>query len=199
MTEENKDPVGTQPEVASGTPEKKEKEVVAYDSYRKAVSEKKSYQDRAAAAEAKLKEYEQQELQAKGKYEELVSSLKEENSRLKNDLTNERKSYYWSKVENAVKTKAVEAGCVNPDKLLRLVDENSLKALEVDDKWNVSDKDLEFLIAEAKKENDFLFKKKSANVVDGVPVDTPNVARQKPVKKLTNEELREQYKASFRH
>lgn len=189
----NQDPVGAQSDSTSGKAEKKE-DVVKYETYRKLLGEKKARDERLGQMEAKLKEYEQRDLENKGKHEEVISSLREQVRNLQGEVAKRDEAYVMSRVEGAIKTKALEAGCLNPDKLLRLLDREKITSLEVNDRYEVSSQDVDFLVSEAKKENNFLFKKSKANVVDGDPVGEPKVALAKPVEKMTNEELEAEIK-----
>lgn len=195
MKESNQDPVGTQEQSeASGKPEKKQEDKVAYETYRKVLTEKKARDQQLSEMEQRLQEYEQRELERKGEFEGLISNLREENKNLKDKISQRDKAYIMSKVNNAIKTKAVEAGCKNPDKLLRLIEPERINSLEVDDQFNVDTKSVEYLVNEAKKENDFLFKQQRANVQDGNPVDRPVVSEDKKVKDMSIDEIKDLYK-----
>lgn len=192
MEQNQEVPVGVQSK-ASGSTEKKE-DVVKYETYKKVLAEKKARDERLSAMEARLKEYEQRDLESKGKHEEVISSLRDQVRNLQGEVAKRDKAYVMSKVEGAIKTKALAAGCLNPDKLLRLLDGDKINSLEVNDRYEVSEQDVDFLVSEAKKENEFLFKKSRANVVDGDPVGQPKIALAKPVEKMTNEELEAEIK-----
>lgn len=191
MEQTNEVPVGAQSNSASGEPEKKE-DVVKYETYKKVLAEKKSRDERLSQMETKLKAYEQRDLEHKGNYEEVVTSLREQVSDLQTQVKSRDEAYVMSKVESAIKTKALEAGCVNPDKLMRLLDNERIRSLEVNDKYEVSAQDVDYLITEAAKDNDFLFKKSKANVVDGSPVDKPYQAAEKSVDKMSQNELEDE-------
>lgn len=198
MEETNQDPVGTETKTSGKVEADQSNDTVAYETYRKVLSEKKSRDERLGQMEARLKEYEQRDLESKGKYEELLSNLREENKSLRDEVGKRDRAYIMSKVHSAIKTKALEEGCRNPDKLMRLIDEERIRSLEVDQNYNVSLKDVEMLVNEAKRDNDFLFKRDRPNVADGTPVDKPVVQGAKPISKMSNEELAEAYKATYR-
>lgn len=200
MEEKSQDPVGTEEtQTASGEPQKSQEDKVAYESYRKLLNEKKSRDQRLQEMEQKLKSYEESELERKGEFEKLLSQLKEENSKLKSTLQEKDRKYIMNKVHSAIKEKAVAAGCKAPDKLLRLLDDDKVNGLEVDDNYNVVESSVEYLINEAKKENDFLFKRSNANVQDGNPVSEPVVKTpESDLSKLSMEQLEELYKKSYK-
>ena len=198
METSTQDPVGTQNPAASGASEKKDQDMVAYQTYQKVLQEKKARDERLAEYEAKLKQYEQSDLERKGQYDSLISQLKEENNKLKQTVSERDRAYIMSKVNSAIATKALEAGCRNTDKLLRLIDKEKIESLEVDENYNVDMRSVEFLINEAKQENDFLFKNSRVNVTDANPVDRPVVAPEKQVKDMTMEEIKNLYKQTYK-
>lgn len=68
-------------------------DTVAYDTHRKLLSQRKKDQERLAEFEAELDKYreaerkrEQEKLEARGEYEKILTSYKEENERLKNQM-----------------------------------------------------------------------------------------------------------------
>jgi len=191
MEETSQDPVGIQESAVRDEPEvnQAKKDTVAYETYKKLLGEKKSRDERNTQLENKLRDYEQRDLQSKGQYEEVILSLKGEVGELKGQIAKRDEAYIMSKVESAVKTKALELGCVNPDKLLRLLDSEKIRGLEIDSNYNVSSRDVEYLVNEGKKENDFLFRKNKANVTDADPVEKPIVALPKTINKMSNAEL----------
>lgn len=192
MDENNQVPVGTELDTAGGDPQKKEpkEETVAYATYRKVLTEKKSRDERLGSLESELAEYKRKEEESKGNHEAVITSLRGENKKLKDDLASTHEVYIMSKVESAVKSKALELGCVNPGKLLRLLDQAALRSMEVDSSFSPNAQDVEYLVNEAKKENDFLFKKERTNITDADPVGSPVVRNPKPVSKLSADEIR---------
>lgn len=103
MTEENKNvesvasseestPAGVS-STNAGSSEVSKEDKVAYDTHRKLLSQRKKDQEKLAAIEAELESYRAEEqkrelkkLEDKGEYEKILSSYKEENSRLKNQI-----------------------------------------------------------------------------------------------------------------
>lgn len=200
MEATNQDPVGTQDQekVAGGAPEQINQDSVKYETYQKLLGEKKNRDKQLEEMRDRVKAFEQGELEKKGQYETLINSLKEENKKLRDGMTQRDEAYFMSRVKSAVTTKAIEAGCKAPDKLLKLIDSSRIRNLTVDDDFNVDSKEVEFLINEAKKENDFLFKKSHANVADGNPVEQPVVAPGKKLSEMTDKELMELHKKTYK-
>lgn len=197
MEATNQDPVGTEETKPVSDKPQKDQDTVAYDTYRKVLSEKKARDERLREMEERLQSFEQTELERKGQHEAIIKTLRDENQKLKSDLSTRDRAYVMSKVNAAITTKAVEAGCKAPDKLLRLIDREKIEALEIDDNYNVNSQAVEYLINEAKKENDFLFKRNSVNVQDGTPLEKPVEKPGKQIKDMTNKEIEELYRQTY--
>lgn len=106
MSEQDVAPSGGETEVASGTEETQHsKDSVAYDTYRKVLSEKKKRDEQLSSIQAELeslraqqKEREEAELKDQNRWKELYESLHQENSQLKSSLS--EKDQRW---ESAIK------------------------------------------------------------------------------------------------
>lgn len=173
-------------------------DTVAYDTYKRVLSEKKNRDAKLKAIEAELSEYKQRDLEAKGKYEELLTTLRDENRNLKTTIAERDKAYIMSKVEGAIVSAAQKANCLNTDSLLKLLDDDKVKSLEIDDKYNLNKQDVNHLIAEAAKEHHYLFDKPKASVVDATPVNAPYAKKGKALSEMTDAQLEEQYKQTYR-
>lgn len=168
---------------------------VSYDSYKKAVDTEKKAKAERDALRLKVQEYEQKDLEAKGNFqaviENLRSQLKESDEKLKKTET----SYQWRTVNEQIKSHAMGAGCISPDKLLKLMDENDFGALQFDpDNLTLNSQDVTLLMDKLKKENPFLFKVKGARIDDVVP---NNAAPVKDLKQMSLADLKNAYKKSL--
>lgn len=103
---------------------------------------------------------------SEGKKDDVISKLREEVRKLKNDLTETIDTYNWNTVESQIKTFATKEGCSDADKLIKLIDNSELSALEVDSKFRVNQDDLAGFVGKLKKDNAFLFPETSANIND---------------------------------
>lgn len=166
-----------QPE-ASGKVENEQGNQVSYDSYRKLLGEKKAVQEKLRELEDFKSAMELEKKERLGQHEEVINSLREENKRLKNENTLTKQNFAYSKFEDQVKSFAVKEGCVNPDKLLRLMTKEQIKAVEITDNFEANKDDLKRLMTTLKEEHaDIgLFKATSANF-------TPVTGTSKPEKK----------------
>lgn len=95
MTEETKGSGGT-PDVAGG--DEKKKDTVAYDTYRKVLSEKKREQERAREMEEELQQFRKQKADAdeadqikRGEYEKVIAGLKQDKESLQGKLADRDK------------------------------------------------------------------------------------------------------------
>lgn len=150
-TNANGDSVATQ-ETDSVVQESKKNDLVKHETYLKVLNEaKKAKSDRNELME-KLAKYDQEKLELEGKKDEAYATLKKKNESLENELKATKQKFAWSAVEGQIKNHAVEQGCTNTDVLLKLLDKESLKSLEIDDNYQVDKSGLSGLIESSKKQ-----------------------------------------------
>lgn len=193
MNEDNLQSSGHQEPDASGELQeneesRKREDVVAYDTHRKLLSEKKKTQAQLEELKKQLGQYEQQKLEAEGRKDEVIKSLRQQLSEKESILKEKDSRYAWNVVSGQIKSRATQEGCKSPDKLLRLLDKEDLSALEVDDNYMVNQDDLSRIIEKAKRENDFLFSARKANVNDLPPSGKVEQPEKKTVKDLSRKE-----------
>lgn len=181
MEEVNQNPVDSTQE-ASSTPEAsqstEQKDVVQYDSYKKVLSEAKNAKERARQLEAELEAKNTAELEKQGKHQEIIENLRAKNADLETKYRKERESALWKDVTGAIKSEAAKAGCINPDKLIRLLDKSDFQTLQAEDGKVVQDS-VKMLVEKAKKEDYYLFSKGELPVMDATPsnkIDKPNLS-----------------------
>lgn len=170
MEDVKTDPVD-QTQEASGTEENQQsqiEDVVKYESYKKVLSEAKSAKEKARQLEAELEAKRQAELEAKGNYQEIIDNLKRQKEELENKYKTTVEKSQWEKVTGSIKSEALKAGCLNPDKLIRLLDKQDFETLRAED-GEIRAESLNQLMEKVKRENDFLFKKASVQVNDATP------------------------------
>lgn len=143
-----------------------DKEQPSYDWHRRVLSENKKYKSKLSDVEERLKAYEERDLEQQGKYQDLVKSLREENSKLKSAVDERDNVYSWSKRSEALRHTAEKEGCVRAEHLLRLMSDEQLQAIEIDEDYNPVQDDVVRVINEfkANPEYDYLFKKKAPSV-----------------------------------
>lgn len=188
MDNVNENPVDSN-QVTSGADEVKSEQraedVVKYESYKKVLSEAKNAKERARELEAQLEAKQTAELEAKGNFQEIIENLKSKLSETENKYMTTKKEALWKDVTGAIKNEASKAGCINPDKLIRLLDKNDFNTLQSEDGTLMQDS-VKALVEKAKKEDYYLFSKGNVPMMDATPmtgVDKPNLS------KLSKEEI----------
>lgn len=192
MSEESQAPV-EQSTDASGEVDQG-KDSVSLSSYQKVLKEKKARDARLSEMELKLQQLEEEKLAKDGKLQELLDTYKKKTSELEMKLEKTTKSYAWNSVTGEIKREALKAGCKDPDKLIRLMSDDDLKAIEVGDNFSINTESLRELIEKNKKENYFLFESSSKQAAAGIPTSKAFEKPEKEIKDMSLDELKEMYK-----
>jgi hypothetical protein len=171
----------------SDTEEKKD--VVAYESFRKSVEAEKKARARAQELEAQLESFKTRELEEKEQFKTLADQFKEKFQQTQEELRKERERYQWEKVTGSIKTKALEHGCVNPDKLIKLFDQPDFELLRAEN-GQIREDSLSNLIDKAKKENPFMFSQGKININDRLPGGSAETTKI-DLSKMSSKELEE--------
>lgn len=158
--------------------------VPSYDWHRRVLADSKKMKSQLQDANEKLALYEQREMEAQGKHAELLSSLRDENNRLKNEVKQRDEVYTWSQVTNELKSAALKLGCNQVDHLMRLLPEDSLTQISVDENYR-ADKEEVMRLMESMKANpeySYFFTAKTPSVDTVNPVtqiekDKPKTAK----------------------
>ena len=158
--------------------ETKSENIPSYEWHRRVLGENKKYKSQLSDAQARLEAYEQKEMEAQGKHQDLINALRDENQKLKAGIDERDQVYTWSKRSEALRHVARQHGCVKPDHLLRLMDQDLLNQIQVDDAYNPIAEDVNRVVESFKGDPDYqyLFRAKTHSV-DTV---TPNSKVQKP-------------------
>jgi len=132
--------ISDQPESQTNTEnvntEAKSDNIPSYEWHRRVLGENKKYKSQLTEAQERLKAYEQAEMEAQGKHQDLINALRTENQKLKAGIDERDQVYTWSKRSEALRHTAAQQGCVKPDHLLKLMDQDVLNQIEVDDQYN---------------------------------------------------------------
>ena len=149
--------------------EAKSDNIPSYEWHRRVLGENKKYKSQLTDAQERLKAYEQKEMEAQGKHQDQINALREENQKLKAGIDERDQVYTWSKRSEALRHVATQQGCVKPDHLLRLMDQDVLNQIEVDDNYNPVTEDVNRVVESFKGNPDYqyLFRAK-AHTVDTV-------------------------------
>lgn len=160
---------------------------VAYETYKRTLSEAKKFKSEAQLLKEKLNEYEQKILSDEGKKDEVIERLRKEKEDIYKSLKEKEASFAEVQVRGQVESKAKELGCVDVEALTRLVD---FEGLDIVDGYKVSPQSLEMVLNEAKEKRPYLFSKPAPRVHDGVPAnDKPNGTVN--FSKMTTDEMKE--------
>lgn len=195
---ENETQSNGQPENTDGVTQEKNQtnsDKVAYATYSKVMGTLKKREAQLEDLQAKLEGIELQKQQDEGNKDEVIATLRKRLDETESEKKQLKHNYAWNSIEGQIKAKAVEAGCVNPEKLIRLLPDEDLKAIEVDDSFRVNSDDLGRLIEKAKKDNSDigLFGRRKANINDG-PAGVPNFGSKK-VEEMSATELKKLIKS----
>ena len=145
---------------------------VAYETYRKTLSEAKKYKTQYAEMQTKLEQYEREKMSAEGKKDEVIQRLTKEKEELYGSLTKTKQEFAYNQIRTQVELRAKEMGCVDTDALTKLVD---FDGLDVVDGYKVSPQSLEIVLTKAKQDKSYLFSKPAPKTYDGSPaVHTSN-------------------------
>jgi hypothetical protein len=177
--QENNNTVQSVQPTASGGSETTQ--TVKYDSYRKAVSEKKKIQAQLEETSARLAELEETRLASEGKKDELIQSLQERVKKYKGEIDQRDATYAYKSVSSQLKAEAAKLGCVDPDTLIKVA---PLDTLEVGEDYTVDAQSLKMLLDEQKEKMPYLFQSKSVAVKDGVPA-RPNTETTTDLSKMS--------------
>lgn len=164
---------------------------VAYETYKKVLGEKKHTQSKLQEMEERIKRYEHDKLEAEGKKDDVISSLRKELEKRDQETKELKSNFAWNTIESQIKNEASAKGCVNPNKLIKLLSKEEINGIEVDDHFRVNTDDLGKLIDNAKKEHSDigLFSEKKVNINDVPGKQTDFKPKQKAYEDMTDEEL----------
>jgi small-conductance mechanosensitive channel len=156
----------------------------------------KQIKTEAEELKAWKKEQELKEQQAKGDLEGVINKLREENNTLKGELNDTRKGYASKSIEDQIKQAAISKGCVNADKLMRLLTKDQLSTVQVGDDFRVNNDDLGRLVEELEKEHSDigLFKKQNVNINHVTGDLKKGMSSDKRIEKMTANEYMEYIK-----
>lgn len=191
MSEEVNAPAG-QTDDASGKSEKTS-ESVAYDTYRKSVNAEKNAKARAAELESELLKIRQEKDLAEGNKDKVIDDLRKRYESLEGEFKKTKTTYAWSTLTGEIKREAIRNGCKDPDKFIRLMDDEDLRAIEVGEDFSISKDSLEKVITKGKKDNFFLFEGGNKIAANGTP-STRAPVEEKNLKDLSLDELKAKYK-----
>jgi len=192
MKDENNQAPVEQTDQTSG--ENSQQDQVKYETFQKILNEKKNVQGKLSEYEAELQSLREEKLQREGNHEKLIEDLRKKNTELSTNLSKKDQSYAWNTLTSEIKREAMRAGCEKPDKLIRLLDDEDLRSIEVGENFSIDKQSLSAVLEKAKRENSFLFKSSNKITANGNPstkIEENN--KLNDLSKLSLEELKELY------
>ena len=147
---------------------------VAYDTYKKVLSEKKKFQDEYNKTKSKLDSVSEKVMATEGRKDELLESYKKQ--ALDNDAKLKKAvgTFAFKSLVGAVEREALKLGCSNIDDLIKL-SANDLGEIEVDDDFNVNADQVKELVDRQRRARPFLFTKNVKDAKVGVGIVPQNV------------------------
>jgi len=175
MSTDSKGTDGAANETANGVDSDKEtvtetpnKDVVAYDTYRKTLSLAKKREAELDIMRGEKQALLDEKMAAEGKQTELIESLKKQVQDRDGKLKKVVGSFGYKTLSQALALEAAKEGCVNIGDLIALSD---LSTVEMDDEFNVNQDQVKEMIQRSKKERGYLFNKSAVNVKTGIPTN----------------------------
>lgn len=174
--------------------EQKQQDKVAYETYRKTVDAEKKAKAKADELARKLKEYEEKDMAAQGKSQELIESLRSQVKEKEDTLKNVVGSFAHRAVSSRIREEAVKQGCLDVDLLLKAgADEFSKIEVNPEDGFSVNNDDLKRFFETTVTKHPMLFKNAGPKFHDGNPAK-PQSFQAQSVDKMKPEELIEAWK-----
>ena len=189
-----------------GSKSAKDNDTVSYESYSKVVGANKGFQElnkklhsQLEEANERLKQHEQTIAEKEGRKDDVIEALRKENAEIKEKLTGTTKTYAGSVIKGQLKAEAIKHGCVNPDKLIKLLGTDELNGIDINDDFTINADDLERVITKAKEEHSDigLFGTKKVNVHDINNPTTPN-SKEKTMQEMSKSELEDLARATLK-
>lgn len=160
---------------------------------RELLGKQRELKDRLAELEAQKSLMEQSKLEAAGKKDELIESLRKTLRDEQDARKKERNSYAYSVVSSKVREEAAKQGCVDGSAFIKLLEKDDFNALEIGDNYNVNSDDLKRLVESKRDSLSFLFKKNVPPTSDVAPGRVENYeTKPRDAAELSDEELEAQ-------
>lgn len=162
---------------------------VSREAYRKTVGREKALKERVQEMQNTIANLEQQKLEAEGNKDAIIESLRKRNEELEASNKSKDVNYTYNVISNQIKQTALEKGFKKErlNKLMKFVEDDTIRSVEVDQNFNVNRQDLESIVDAVKKEIPEFF---GSNVKpkDLTPGKPRNLGPKKP-NEMSDEEL----------
>lgn len=141
------------------------KNSVQYDTYKRVLGKLKSREKANTDLEERLKQLENEKLEAEGNKDQLIDSLKKEVMEHKTKLKSTVGTVATTQAMNAIVEEAVKAGCNSPGMVKKFLSDK-IGGLEFDEAFNPDREQVRALIEEAKEAAPVLFGKLAPKIAN---------------------------------
>ena len=171
--------------------EAKSDNIPSYEWHRRVLSENKKFKSQLNETQERLRAYEEKEMEATGKHQDLIAALRNENQKLKAGIDERDQVYTWSKRSEALRHAATQQGCVKPDHLLKLMDQEVLNQIQVDDSYNPVTDDVNRVVESFKGNPDYqyLFRAKAHSVDTVTPSAKVQKKEPRKIEEMSSDEI----------
>lgn len=157
---------------------------------RELLGKQRELKDKLAELESQTALMEQGKLEAAGKKDELIESLRKSYREEQEARKKERNGYAYSVVSSKIREEAALQGCVDGNAFIKLLDKEDFNALEIGDNYDVNNEDLKRLVESKRDSLSFLFRRNVPPTSDLTPGRVENYeTKPKDVSQLSDEEL----------
>lgn len=178
--------VADEAQTQSETVNAKDKDVVAYETYKKTLSLAKKREAELEAERAEKQKLLEEKLAVEGKKDELIESWKKKYEALEGKTKKAVGSFSYKVLASAISTEAVKEGCINVGDLIQLSD---LSTVEMDDEFNVDTEQIREMVLRSKKERPYLFSNSKAGPNTGIPSNGAKKVESDEWKKLSPKDM----------
>jgi hypothetical protein len=155
----------------------------------KLLGENKKLKQQMAELQRIAESAQQEKLQAEGKKDELIQSLKKEKELLNQKVVGTHSAFATRVIHGELKAEAAKSGCVSLEDFVRLVD---IESIEVDDNYNPDPEKVKALVQDAMKNKPYLFSKSAPNINSKLPGSGDvSMGEKEDFSKLSSKELLE--------
>lgn len=193
MSEVNVDGVNNQNQASGEIQAEQKNDKVSYETYKKTVDAEKKAKAKLDEISKKLKEFEERDLAAQGKSQELIESLRSQIKEKDEKLQNVVGGFAYKSVSSQIREEAIKQGCLDVDLLLKASnDEFSKIEVDAENGFSVNSDDLKRFMETTMTKHPMLFKKSAPKFHDASPGGV--VDGKKDFSKMTSAELLQEYK-----
>jgi len=184
----------SQQESSASTETQKKQDTVAWETHKRLLGEKKRFEQQFKEASGEAEElrnfkkaYEEQKALEEGRQAEVIEDYKAKVKNLEGKLQEKDRKYAFSTIEDQIRTKAVQSGCSNPEKLIKLMESDDFATLKdgIGDNYKLNPESLEAVMSKLHQENSFLFK--TNKTINDLP-PTNKAPAQKTFKEMNERE-----------